>query len=162
MDNSRYYFNRISIPKSIEFVEPILDTISPDVEEKDKALLDLIFTRNKQTGIPEGDLALYTNDKANPEVRRFIEMNLMTPVNSSDGLDLSTEQVNHLRSSISDDDIARFTRSRDESKEEYAERIRHWFDDERERRFKDKQKKQFEDDYRKAKEAKERFLAGES
>lgn len=151
MDNSNYYFNINKIPRSISYIDNPKPLQLQDVDDKDKALLDLIFAKDPVNGIPCGDLAIYLSDKANPEVKRFIELNLLQSVDSA-GPDLPSDVTNKIRSSISDDDIARFSRGRDETKEEYAVRLRKWFDDERERRRKEFDLKRFEDEYKRAKE----------
>ena len=152
MDNSNYFSNLHKIPRSIEYIDNPKVVNRQDVNDKDKALLDLIFSRDPVNGIPCGDLAIYLGDKANTEVKRFIEMNLLQPSVDSGGVDMSTEMTNKIRSSITDDDIARFSRGRDDSKEEYAVRMRKWFDDERECRRKEKDMKRFEDEYNRAKQ----------
>ena len=115
MDNSNYFSNLHKIPRSIEYIDNPKVVNRQDVNDKDKALLDLIFSRDTVNGIPCGDLAIYLGDKANPEVKRFIEMNLLQPSVDTGGVDMSTEMTNQIRSSITDDDIARFSRGRDES-----------------------------------------------
>lgn len=108
-----------------------------DVRKKEDPLMDYIFGVNPVTGLPTGDLAIYLSDKANPEVRQFIEMNLLKDNPSTDvpALSMPDDVVNKYRSVITDDDVAQFSRNHDETRDEYAERMRNWFADERERNF---------------------------
>lgn len=104
--------------------------IEPVSDKKDEnPLLNYIYSVD-QHGNPVGDVAMFLGDDTRDEVKQFIKQNLLTPVNdSSSGLSLPVEVVNKMRSTISDDDIAKFSRSRDESVEEYAYRLRQHFDD---------------------------------
>lgn len=94
-----------------------------DVPETTKQLLDLIFSVDPVTHLPKGDLSMFLSPKTNAEVRLFIEQNLMNPQQEGQGLSLPTETVNQLRETITDDDIASFSRNYNETTEDYAERI---------------------------------------
>lgn len=76
-------------------------------------------------------------DNANPEVKLFIQQNLLNENPNINGLDnLPTEVTNKFKS-LSDDDIAKFSRNNNESREEYAYRLRAYFAAERAKRAKD-------------------------
>lgn len=113
-----------------------------DVKSKSEQLLDLIFGLDIH-GLPLGDLAMFYNKNANPEVRRFIEDNLFIEHNpaSSSPLSLPQDVMNRYRESITDDDIARFSRDGNESREEYASRLRNYFIEQRFENWKKKEQK---------------------
>lgn len=105
-----------------------------DVINSNEQLLNYIYGVDPVTCLPSGDLAVYLGDKANPEIKYFIETNLLNPVGDVKGLsNLPTEVTNHFKQ-ISDDDIAFFSRSHSESREEYADRIKMFFLEEKKRR----------------------------
>lgn len=101
----------------------------PNIDEKNP-LLDLIFQPNER-GCVVGDLSMYMSEKTNPEVRQFIEQQLMNPSSDGKGLNLSDDVANKLRGTISDDDIAQFSRNHGESAEQYAVRIGSFFSEEK-------------------------------
>lgn len=137
-----------SVPNEVPNEEKI-----PEQPDKNKALLDLIYGVDENTGLPCGDLSMYLSPKTNPEVRNFIEMNLMR--DNSDGksqVSIPNEVLNQMRATITDDDIARFSRGGDESREDYALRVRNYLDSEKERISSERRKKQLENDVRSYKE----------
>lgn len=110
----------------------IIPPFSRSVTEVDR-LLDLIFSVDPITGLPSGDLALYLSPNSNPDVRSFIESTLMLEnTTDSNGLSIPDSVVNKLRSVISDDDIANFSRNHGETRDEYALRLHNYFESERE------------------------------
>lgn len=112
-----------------------------DVKEPNQALLDLIFGVDPSTGLPVGDLSYYLGEKANPEVKLFIESQLLREIPSQDGLsNLPTDVTNKFKS-LSDDDVAFFTRNHDESPEEYGNRLKVYFAQEREKRASEKRQR---------------------
>lgn len=115
---------------------------STDVKSNGEQLLDLIFGADVN-GLPLGDLHMFYNKNANPEVKRFIEDNLFMEHNSvfSSPLSLPQDVMNRYRESITDDDIARFSRDSNESREEYASRLRNYFIEQRFENWKKKEQK---------------------
>lgn len=144
------FASRLSHP---EPAPPIIDNNVVETPEPNKALLDLIYGVDKSTGLPCGDIALFINPKSNAEVRNFIELNLMRE--NSDGVSqVSIPQpvLNKMKSTITDDDIARFSRHDGENREQYAMRIRQYFDSERDRIAAEKRQKNLERDFRRVRE----------
>lgn len=120
-----------------------LDAPASDVKKKDSQLLNYIYSVNPVTGLPQGDLAVYLGEKANPQVRAFIEMNLLQETeNSKSGFKLPDEVINKFREHISDDDIAAFSRNHGETKEEYADRMKLYMLQEKQRRAKQRYESQ--------------------
>lgn len=125
---TRYHYKGKYVPLKVRKTES-------DVKASDSQLLDYIYAVDPVSGIPQGDLAIYLGDKANPEIKSFIELNLLKPIESPEGLShLPTDVTNQFKS-LSDDDIAFFSRNHDESKEEYSDRIKLFFLKEKETRL---------------------------
>lgn len=79
-------------------------------------LLDVIYGRDPRTGLPQGDLCFYLTKDTSPEVRQFIENNLLTENNTRNVLPLDA------------DDIAvELARRPDETSVEYAARISEYY-----------------------------------
>lgn len=100
----------------VDFPKGNFEEVVPEREDSDKSLFDLVFSVNPKTRLPDGDLAVYMSANTSPDVKRFIEMQLHNPSNSSG--DVSFGDYGE----ISDDDIAYFTRSRNESVADYRNR----------------------------------------
>lgn len=116
---------------------------NPDVRNKDSQLLDYIYALDPVTSLPCGDLAIYLGDKANPEIRNYIEMNLLQPLAPEAGSNMPDEVVNKFRT-LSDDDVAFFSRSKNESREEYADRLKLYFVHEKQKRRQEGRLKEIE------------------
>lgn len=125
----------------------IVPEATPDTVRSDNELLNYIYGIDPVTGHPIGDLAFYLGENTRPEIRTFIETNLMRDMSSDSKspLHLPTEVVNKFRSELSDDDIAAFSRNHGETSEDYANRIKTFLDNERQRRIAEKR----ESDYQK-------------
>lgn len=135
------YAKRFQYPKVKELKVKNLDV---DVKNPQDTLFDLIFGVDPTTGLPVGDLSFYLGDKTNPEIKAFIQDQLLRENSISDGLsNLPTEVTNKFRT-LSDDDVALFSRNHDESNEEYAYRIRYYLSSERERRAAEKKQKEID------------------
>lgn len=130
-----------------ECLPDIIEDERRDTKSSNDALLDYIYGVNPETGLPIGDLSFYLGKDTRSEVRTFIETNLLLDMSNVDSspIDFPTEVVNKFRSTITDDDIANFSRNHGETREEYASRIKSWLENERYRRIKEKQ----ESDYKK-------------
>ena len=102
-----------------------------DVIEPNQALLDIIFASDPVSGLPSGDLSAFMGDKTNPEVKMFIQSQLLQErIDSASPMDLPPDVTNKFKS-ISDDDIALFSRNHNESREDYAHRLQLYFANER-------------------------------
>ena len=93
-----------------------------DSKERFSQLLDIIYSVNPNLGYPQGDLAMYLSQNTSPEIKAFIEQNLVHQGNETN-ISMPTEMQNQLRNVISDDDVASFYRRKDESPSDYSERI---------------------------------------
>lgn len=120
---------------AVDYVDGSVIDAPSDVVDPNRQLLDYIFTVDPVTGMSVGDIAFYTNENANPEIKRFIEMNLLKENPNIDSvIDLPDDISNKYRGVITDDDIANFSRNHGESSEDYAVRMRSYFDAERSKR----------------------------
>lgn len=134
MDNKLFAFSKRLIPQvGAESVSVSVN--ESDVTPSDSQLLDYIYGLDPVSQLPCGDLAVYLGDKANPEIRNFIEMNLLQErMDSKSNMSIPQDVLNKMREVISDDDIITFTRNHGESKEEYADRLKLYFLKEKEYR----------------------------
>lgn len=129
----------------------VRDYSSSDVVDTLQPLYKYIYGTDPVTGLPVGDLSVYLGDKANPEIKAFIEQQLLKPVSDpSSDVSMPTEVVNRFRE-LSDDDVAKYTRNHGESREDYADRLRYYFAQERELRLREKNNKSWSDLYARAK-----------
>ena len=73
-----------------------------DVRPSDSQLLDYIYGLDPVTQLPCGDLSIYLGEKANPEIRQFIELNLLQErMDSKSNMDLPQEVINKFKGVIS-------------------------------------------------------------
>lgn len=81
-------------------------------------LLSIIYACD-DSGLPAGDLSLYLGENCNPDVRDYIQKNILVNVSSPD---LQTADLD-------DDVIMNLTRGVDESRHEYIARINQYMTD---------------------------------
>lgn len=101
----------LDFPQYIEEERPHVETASME-----RGLLDMIFTVNPITLLPDGDIAHLIHQDTPADIRRFIESNLMTPYNVD--ADSSGDF-----SSLDDDTIAELSRGNNESLNDYRYRV---------------------------------------
>ena len=94
----------------------------PDYEMDETALkhvLDEIFAVDPVTGFPRGDIQYYLSASGNPQVKQWLETNILKPRMSAN----STMQ------GLSDDLIAEMSQRKNESLDDYTVRVRGIYDD---------------------------------
>lgn len=129
MSRIKEYNNRFQILEEIEYMEHKKVEYKPDVKSSVDILLDRIYAYNPALGRADGDISVFLSDKANPEVKAFIQQNLLKDFTTNDSaLSIPQELRNKLSGKITDDDIEKFSRGIDESREEYADRLKSFFD----------------------------------
>ena len=84
-----------------------------------KHVLDEIFAVDPVTGFPRGDIQYYLSASGNPQVKQWLETNILKPRMSAN----STMQ------GLSDDLIAEMSQRKNESLEAYTARVRGIYDD---------------------------------
>lgn len=82
------------------------------VVKQQDPMLSMIFVTDA-SGLPNGDLALYLGENCNPDVREYIQKNLLNDVGREN---LSTGDLD-------DDTILNLTRGADESRQSYVARV---------------------------------------
>lgn len=78
-------------------------------------LFDQIFSLDPDTRLPKGDVLCYMNENTSPQVRQFIQTQLMS--------DMSSMAENKSFDGLSDDDIVAYSRNHGESISDYRSRI---------------------------------------
>lgn len=127
MTRNEMIVGRLSI-RDIETI-PIIQTPDANVDVHNP-LLDLIFAKDER-GCHVGDVSQFLGDKTNPQVKEFIQSQLMIQNPDEQGLSMNHDLINKMRGVINDDDIARFSRNHGESPEQYAMRIGSFFSEEK-------------------------------
>lgn len=84
------------------------------VESSLQSVLDEIFSVDVNTGFPKGDIQYYMSSEGNPQVKQWIENNLLKPRVSSGS---STPE------GVSDDLIVEMSRQKGESISDYQSRL---------------------------------------
>ena len=92
----------------------LVDEQKPNIVRSDDSLFAAIFTVNPLTKLPDGDLAIFMSEKTSPEVRMFIEQNLLRDVGEGESVQAAD---------MSDDEIVRYSRKHGESVGDYRQRI---------------------------------------
>lgn len=101
--------------KSCSVVDP--DYVITD-SEMDRIFKE-IFSVDEKSGLPKGDLAYFLSPDGNPQVKAWLENNLLKPRAVSTGTTLE---------GVTDDMLAEFARGSNESPEDYATRLKGIYD----------------------------------
>lgn len=110
-------FNLYHHIKDVDFIPFDVDeSLEPDKKSPDNVIFDEIFKVNPFTGLPDGDLACFMSENTSPSVKQFIELNLR-------GTNNLPSDSGSFGSELSDDLIAEFTRSSNETVESYRQRL---------------------------------------
>lgn len=103
-------FNGIIDPHPEVPDEIVPETVSSELD----SVINEIFSVDPRTGLPKGDLQYYMSADGNPEVKAWLEQNLLKP--RSVATKSSLEDV-------TDDLIAEMSRNVDESSDDYVVRL---------------------------------------
>lgn len=87
---------------------------APELDSNLKSVLDEIFAVDPVTGNPKGDIQYFLSKDGNPQVKAWLETNLLVPRRQNGGYDSSK---------YDDDLIAEFTREDSESVSDYSARL---------------------------------------
>lgn len=82
-------------------------------------VLNEIFSVDPDTGFPRGDIAYFLSKDGNPQVKSWLESNLLSPRAKQTGTSLE---------GVTDDFIAEYARNDGESVSDYALRLRGYYD----------------------------------
>lgn len=108
----------------VEFMQP--EKFEPEKvdrpDNKSQDILDLIYMADPQTGFPCGALSHYLSDSVRPEIKQFIEENILREIPQESYSDLGPEISKGFKE-LSDDFKFDIMRGRYEDVESYKERI---------------------------------------
>lgn len=100
------YFNNLLALKRVEHSPIKVDTKRlPLVVDEQNPLLEIIYAPDDVTGLPSSDIAVFMSPKTSPEVRQYIQQNLMqavTPVKSQFASDVDFETAVSLQRGMSE------------------------------------------------------------
>ena len=92
----------------------------PEMDDSElKAVLDEIFAVDPISGFPQGDIQYFLSKDGNPQVKAWLETNLLSPRAKQSGSSLE---------GVTDDFIAEYARNDGESVQSYAERLKGYYD----------------------------------
>ena len=84
-----------------------------------KRVLDEIFSVDEISGLPRGDIQYWMSTEGNPQVKQWLENNLLKPRAKQTGTSIE---------GVTDDMIVEMSRKADESASDYAVRLRGIYD----------------------------------
>lgn len=113
-----------------EYIIPEIPEMPMVSKKSADDILDMIYSIDPDTLLINGDVSLYLGEETAPEVRQFIQNQLLRDNTQSSNLQLSTSQVEEMRH-ISDDLRVELMRGDTESVEDYEERITRFLTEER-------------------------------
>lgn len=105
----------LDLSKRSDYVDNDFEYSSSELD----AVLNEIFSVDERTGLPKGDLSYFLSKDGNPQVKAWLETNLLSPRAKMSGTSLE---------GATDDLIAEYARNDGESSEEYSLRLRGYFD----------------------------------
>lgn len=116
--------NKNLLPQGITLVL-VNDVIDPAYVPSDSdfdRILKEIFSVDPSTGLPQGDLAYYLSPSGNPQIKQWLENNLLKP---------RAEKVGTSVEGVTDDMLVEMSRGDKESVEDYALRLRSIYEESR-------------------------------
>ena len=97
--------------------------VDPDYVPTDSdmdRILKEIYSVDENSGLPKGDLAYYLSSDGNPQVKSWLENNLLKPRAAANGTSVE---------GVTDDMIAEYAKGSNESAEDYTARLKKIYDD---------------------------------
>lgn len=98
----------------------VVDPEYVPTEDKMMEILRDVFAVDERTGLPMGDIAYYLSPDGNPQVREWLQNNLLKPRSVSVGSSVE---------GVTDDMIVECARGKGESVVDYASRLRSIYDE---------------------------------
>lgn len=89
-------------------------------------LISLIYGQHHFSRLPTGDLSFYINPNTPDEVRSYILQHLMTDLHGQEVDKISVERLRE--TGINDDDIMFLTKSSNESRRDYLDRVQSYME----------------------------------
>lgn len=118
-------FNNIANMSMFAGCEPVEHNgvVDPEYVPTDSdmdRILKEIYSVDEKSGLPVGDLAFYLSPDGNPQVKAWLENNLLKPRAASRGTSVE---------GVTDDMIAEFAKGSNETAEDYTARLKKIYDD---------------------------------
>lgn len=88
-------------------------------ESQLQSVLDEVFSVDPVSGFPKGDIAYFLSKDGNPQVKAWLESNLLSPRAKQSGTTIE---------GVTDDFIAEYARNEGESAMDYQVRLRGYYD----------------------------------
>lgn len=114
---ARYFSNLVGVD-----VDSRSEFVNKPYDEQQTSLMDVlneIFSVDAVSGFPKGDIAYFLSKDGNPQVKAWLESNLLSPRAKLSGTTIE---------GVTDDVIADFARNDGESAIDYANRLRGYYD----------------------------------
>lgn len=109
------HFDGIDFDSRCEVIVPDYEVIESQLE----GVLSEIFSVDPITGLPKGDIAYFLSKDGNPQVKAWLETNLLSPRARQTGTSIE---------GVTDDFIAEYARNDGENVMDYASRLRGYYD----------------------------------
>ena len=114
-DLALHFAQYAGLCKDVDYDEPEqIDSENTLMTSQMKEVLDEIFSVDPVTGNPRGDIQYFMSKDGNPQVKAWLETNLLAPRRSNSGYD---------GKQLDDDIIAEFSRNDGESIKDYSSRL---------------------------------------
>lgn len=126
-DIIRYAFQHAFRQKDITdnlVAPPLSDTPVKEISSPNDSFLQLVYGLDPVTRLPSNDISVLMSDKVNPELKLWIQQNLM--------VDVSSAAMPTLPDGISDADAFSLARDSRESVKEYCDRLNTFFREQKE------------------------------
>lgn len=100
-------------------LETVIEPLPEIIDDSLKSVLDEIFSVDPNSGFPRGDIAYFLSKDGNPQVKAWLETNLLSPRAKLNGSSIE---------GVTDDFIAEFARNDGESAQDYQSRLMSYYD----------------------------------
>lgn len=116
--------NKNLLPQGITLVlvNDVIDPVYVPSDSDFDRILKEIFSVDSSTGLPQGDLAYYLSPSANPQIKQWLENNLLKP---------RADKVGTSIDGVTDDILVEMSRGDNETVEDYALRLRSIYEESR-------------------------------
>ena len=101
----------------------VVDVVDPPFVPQESNMINIlkeIYGVDERSGLPKGDLAYYLSPDGNPQVKQWLENNLLKP---------RAQKVGTSLEGVTDDMIAECQRGKDENVHDYQLRLQSIFND---------------------------------
>lgn len=113
---------------TIKYCTPPVEKVEQnETRSSDDDILDLIFTIDPRTGYPCGAIDQYLSDKTNQQVREFIAQNILVDL-PDNSFSTPSMQAREVTRELGDDFMIQCMKQRDESVEQYEQRVSDFLD----------------------------------